>query len=81
MKIKFLVLSTIALVVFVVSAVAEPVTLRVQTPYAAEQPTGKLLADWVDDVRVMSGGEINIELSYSSSVVQQMKPLMRPLAE
>ena len=69
MKIKFLVLSTIALVVFVVSAVAEPVTLRVQTPYAAEQPTGKLLADWVDDVRLMSGGEINIELSYSSSVV------------
>ena len=69
MNIKLFVLSTIALVVFVVSAIAQPVILRVQTPYGADQPTGKLLTDWVNDVGIMSGGEIIIELSYSSSVV------------
>ena len=48
---------------------AQPVTLRVQTPYTEEQPTGKLLATWVDDVSVMSGGELTIELYFSSEVV------------
>ncbi|WP_422026930.1 TRAP transporter substrate-binding protein [Roseovarius sp.] len=51
------------------SAVAEPVTLRVQTHYATEHPTGKQLAEWADDVQVMSGGDITVEMFYSSSVV------------
>ncbi|MEQ8899456.1 MAG: TRAP transporter substrate-binding protein [Roseovarius sp.] len=51
------------------SAMAEPVTLRVQTHYATEHPTGKQLAEWADDINVMSGGEITVELFYSSSVV------------
>ncbi len=51
------------------SAAAEPVTLRIQTHYASEHPTGKMLAQWVDDVQTMSGGDITIEMFYSSSVV------------
>ncbi|MBK5933694.1 TRAP-type mannitol/chloroaromatic compound transport system substrate-binding protein [Rhodovulum imhoffii] len=51
------------------AAIAEPVTLRVQTHYATEHPTGKQLAEWADDVQVMSGGEITVEMFYSSSVV------------
>ncbi|MEO3413086.1 TRAP transporter substrate-binding protein [Roseovarius sp. CAU 1744] len=51
------------------TAMAEPVTLRVQTHYATEHPTGKQLAEWADDVQVMSGGEITVEMFYSSSVV------------
>ncbi len=51
------------------AALADPVTLRVQTHYATEHPTGKQLAIWADDVQTMSGGEITIEMFYSSSVV------------
>lgn len=51
------------------AAFAEPITLRVQTHYATEHPSGKLLAQWADDVSVMSGGEITVEMFYSSSVV------------
>lgn len=51
------------------AAVAEPVNLRIQTHYATEHPTGKMLATWIDDVQTMSGGDISIEMFYSSSVV------------
>jgi TRAP-type mannitol/chloroaromatic compound transport system substrate-binding protein len=51
------------------SALADPVTLRVQTHYATEHPTGKQLAIWADDVQTMSGGDITVEMFYSSSVV------------
>src|SRR6056297_3093047 len=51
------------------SAAAEPVTLRIQTHYATEHPTGKMLATWIDDVQTMSGGDITIEMFYASSVV------------
>jgi len=48
---------------------AQDVTLRIQTHYATEHPTGKALATWIDDVQTMSDGEIAIEMFYSSSVV------------
>ncbi|TNF22847.1 MAG: TRAP transporter substrate-binding protein [Rhodobacteraceae bacterium] len=48
---------------------AQDVTLRIQTHYATEHPTGKALAQWIDDVQTMSDGEITIEMFYSSSVV------------
>ncbi len=51
------------------AASADPVTLRIQTHYATEHPTGKMLAQWVDDVQTMSNGEITVEMFYSSSVV------------
>ena len=55
------------------TAFAEPVTLRIQTHYASEHPTGKALANWVDDVSVMSNGEITIEMFYASSVVASVE--------
>jgi TRAP-type mannitol/chloroaromatic compound transport system substrate-binding protein len=56
-----------------VAAIAAPAfaqtNLRISTHYATEHPTGKLLAEWVDDVQTMSDGDITIEMFYSSSVV------------
>jgi len=60
------------------AAIADPMTLRVQTHYATEHPTGQMLAIWADDVQTMSGGEITVEMFYSSSVVQRLKLLMLP---
>lgn len=51
------------------AAIADPITLRVQTHYATEHPTGQMLATWADDVQTMSGGDITVEMFYSSSVV------------
>ncbi|WP_417720889.1 TRAP transporter substrate-binding protein [Salipiger sp.] len=50
-------------------AFADPITLRIQTHYATEHPTGKMIATWADDVQTMSEGDITIEMFYSSSVV------------
>jgi len=69
MKLKT-VLGTAALAtVMAVPAVAQEVTLRIQTHYASEHPTGQRLAEWIDDVQTMSDGEIAIEMFYSSAVV------------
>ncbi len=46
-----------------------PVTLRIQTHYATEHPSGILAAQFADDVQTMSNGSITIEMFYSSSVV------------
>ena len=69
MKYKPYILSTFASFILIAAAIAEPVTLKVQTPYAPGQQTGKELANWADDVKIMSGGEITIELIYGSSKV------------
>ncbi|MDF0601596.1 TRAP transporter substrate-binding protein [Psychromarinibacter sp. C21-152] len=50
-------------------AQAQEVTLRIQTHYAPETVSGQLAADFVDDIETMSGGDIAIEMFYSSSVV------------
>ncbi|MBN7783637.1 TRAP transporter substrate-binding protein [Ponticoccus gilvus] len=52
-----------------VPAFAQDVTLRMQTHYATEHPTGQMLATFIDDVQTMSDGAIAIEMFYSSSVV------------
>ncbi|NVO28585.1 TRAP transporter substrate-binding protein [Donghicola sp. C2-DW-16] len=63
-------LATAALTAIAASAaMAEPITLRIQTHYATEHPSGKLAAQFVDDVQTMSDGSITIEMFYSSSVV------------
>ncbi|MDC1381801.1 TRAP transporter substrate-binding protein [Octadecabacter sp.] len=69
MKLKTLLMSAAAGAMIASAAVAQDVTLRIQTHYATEHPTGKMLATWIDDVQTMSGGEITIEMFYSSSVV------------
>lgn len=56
--------------VIAVPAIAQDTTtLRIQTHYATEHPSGKLAAQFADDVETMSGGSIDIEMFYSSSVV------------
>ncbi|XDA97257.1 TRAP transporter substrate-binding protein [Sulfitobacter sp. LCG007] len=69
MTVKTVLTGAAAIALMGSAAWAEPVTLRVQTHYATEHPTGKLIAQWIDDVETMSGGEITIEMFYSSSVV------------
>ena len=69
MKLKALLMSAVAVAALSGPAMAQEVTLRMQTHYATEHPTGKLLATFIDDVQTMSDGEISIEMFYSSSVV------------
>ncbi|MDV7271580.1 TRAP transporter substrate-binding protein [Thioclava sp. A2] len=69
MKLTSFMIAAGATALMATTALADPVHLRIQTHYATEHPTGKMLAQWVDDVQTMSGGEISIEMFYSSSVV------------
>ncbi len=48
-------------------------TFRIQTHYAPETPSGKLAAQFFDDVETMSGGRIDIEPFFSSSVVKSVE--------
>ncbi len=69
MKLKSLLMAVGAATLIAGPAMADPVNLRIQTHYATEHPTGQLLAQWIDDVQTMSGGDITVEMFYSSSVV------------
>lgn len=51
------------------AAGAQEHTLRIQTHYAPETVSGQLATQFVEDVETMSGGRLDIELFYSSSVV------------
>ena len=70
MKTKTLMVTAAAGALLASQAMAQEVTLRIQTHYATEHPTGQLLAQWIDDVETMSGGDIaiqgGIDLSHSS---------------
>ena len=48
-------------------------TLRIQTHYAPETESGQLAQAFADDVEVMSGGDITIEMFFSSSVVDSVE--------
>lgn len=72
MKIKALLTSVAVTAAMAVPAVAET-TLRIQTHYGPETISGKNAAQFVDDVQVMSNGEIKIEMFYSSSVVASVE--------
>jgi TRAP-type mannitol/chloroaromatic compound transport system substrate-binding protein len=54
-------------------AMAQEHTLRIQTHYAPESVSGKLAAQFVDDIQVMAGGRLKIEMFYSSSVVKSVE--------
>ena len=43
-------------------------TLRIQTHYAPETPSGKLAQQFFDDVELMSGGRIDIEPFFLSLI-------------
>lgn len=72
MKIKALLSSVALSTVLALPAMAET-TLRIQTHYGPETISGKNAAQFVDDVQVMSNGEIKIEMFYSSSVVASVE--------
>jgi TRAP-type mannitol/chloroaromatic compound transport system substrate-binding protein len=55
------------------AAMAQTTSLRIQTHYAPETVSGKLAAEYVDNVQTMSNGEIQIEMFYSSSVVKSVE--------
>ncbi len=55
------------------TATAETTKLRIQTHFSPEQLSGKLAAEFIDNVQTMSGGEIEIEMFYSSSVVKSVE--------
>lgn len=55
------------------TAFAQTTTLRIQTHYAPETVSGQLAQQYIDDVVTMSGGEIQIEMFYSSSVVKTVE--------
>ena len=69
MKIATMMMTAAAAALLAGAASAQDVTLRIQTHYATEHPSGKLAAQFADDVETMSGGSIDIEMFYSSSVV------------
>ena len=58
---------------FAAGTAAAQTTLSIQTHYAPEQVSGQLAQQFVDDVETMSGGEIDIELFFSSSVVDTVE--------
>lgn len=55
------------------TAQAETTKLRIQTHYAPETVSGKLAAQYMEDIQVMSGGDIEVEMFYSSSVVKSVE--------
>lgn len=68
--------SSVAAVALLASgALAEGATtkLRIQTHYAPETVSGKLAAQYIDDIQTMSGGGIEVEMFYSSSVVKSVE--------
>ncbi len=52
---------------------SEKTKLRIQTHYAPETTSGKLLTEYVDNIQKMSNGEIEVEMFYSSSVVKSVE--------
>lgn len=51
-------------------AVAETTNLRIQTHFSPETLSGKMAAEFIEDITAMSNGEIQVEMFYSSSVVK-----------
>lgn len=70
MAVKRLVIAAGALSLLAVTAHAQEFTLRIQNHQSPESLSGKNIAQWVDDVQVMSGGRVAIEMFYSSAIVK-----------
>lgn len=66
-------LATTALSAGAAFSAGHEVTLRIQTHFAPETPSGQLAAQYVDDIQTMSGGNITVEMFYSSAVVKSVE--------
>ncbi|WP_299925709.1 TRAP transporter substrate-binding protein [uncultured Pelagimonas sp.] len=76
MKLKKMILNSVAGAALAVAggaAMAADVTLRIQTHYAPETVSGQLAQQFASDVELMSGGAIDIEMFFSSSVVASVE--------
>ena len=65
------ILSAALAAAIVVPAAAD--TLRIQTHYAPETISGQQVQEFIDDIHTMSGGDLTIEMFYSSSVVKSVE--------
>lgn len=63
------ILAGVAMAAGLVTTASAETTLRIQTHQGQSSSYGQAIQDFVDSVSVMSGGELNIEMFYSSSVV------------
>ncbi len=54
-------------------ATAEVTKLRIQTHHGPEAVSGKLAAEFIDNIETMSGGDIQVEMFYSSAVVKSVE--------
>lgn len=52
------------------SASAETTSLRIQTHFSPETLSGKMAAEFIEDITTMSNGEIEVEMFYASAVVK-----------
>ncbi|MEO1102821.1 MAG: TRAP transporter substrate-binding protein [Pseudomonadota bacterium] len=73
MNFKTMALAATALVAGLATASAQEFTLRIQNHQSPESLSGKNIAQWVDDVQVMSGGRVAIEMFYSSAIVKSVE--------
>jgi len=55
------------------TAAAQEFTLRIQTHHSAESLPGQIFEQFIEDVETMSGGRIDIEGFWSSSVVKSVE--------
>ncbi|TDT77009.1 TRAP-type mannitol/chloroaromatic compound transport system substrate-binding protein [Litoreibacter halocynthiae] len=68
--------SVAALALLATGAVADghaTTKLRIQTHYAPESISGKLATEYVENIKAMSGGAIDVEMFYASSVVKSVE--------
>ncbi|WP_299967532.1 TRAP transporter substrate-binding protein [uncultured Roseobacter sp.] len=54
-------------------ASAQTTTLRIQNHQSPESTSGRVIIDFVENVTTMSGGDIQIEMFYSASVVKSVE--------
>jgi len=52
------------------TASAQTTNLRIQTHFSPETLSGKMAAEFIEDITAMSNGEIQVEMFYSSAVVK-----------
>ncbi|MEM6465816.1 MAG: TRAP transporter substrate-binding protein [Pseudomonadota bacterium] len=62
--------SALALSLGAAAASAQTTNLRIQTHFSQETLSGQMAGEFIEDVTAMSGGEIQIEMFYASSVVK-----------
>ncbi len=62
--------SVAALAIGATAASAQTTKLRIQTHFSPETLSGKMAAEFIENITAMSNGEIEVEMFYSSAVVK-----------